>query len=260
MLSHLFFADDLMLFYEASVSQMNVISKVLESFCYFSGQKINVSKSQVFFSPSTPTAVADQICSRLRFSRVDNLETYIGLPLLHDRVTTSTFDFIINKVRQKLSSWEARRLSFVGRITLARSILLAIPNYSMYTIRILVSICIEIEKISRNFIWGSSSKDKKVALISWERCCRPLNKGGLGIHTLSDQNKLFLMKLGFRLVSNHDSLWVQVLRKKYNIQETLLMSINRSNCSFVWRSLMQIWSEVLSNVYWMVGNRCFLNV
>lgn len=39
MLSQLFFEDDLMLCSEASMSQEDVISKVLESFCYFLGRR-----------------------------------------------------------------------------------------------------------------------------------------------------------------------------------------------------------------------------
>lgn len=46
-----------------------------------------------------------------------------------------------------------------GRITLAKSVLLAIPNYFMGTVHLPISICREIEKITRNFIWGSSTSD-----------------------------------------------------------------------------------------------------
>lgn len=38
-LSHICFADDLILFAEASVAQVKVIRKVLERFCFASGQK-----------------------------------------------------------------------------------------------------------------------------------------------------------------------------------------------------------------------------
>lgn len=82
-----------------------------------------------------------------------------------------------------------------------------------------------------NFIWGSIG-DRKAILLSWDHCCRPLESEGLGVQRLSDQNKVFIMKLSYRLPSNPDSLWVRVLRKKYNIQETLPSSISQSNCSF----------------------------
>ncbi|KAH1106715.1 hypothetical protein J1N35_010483 [Gossypium stocksii] len=40
----------------------------------------------------------------------------------------------IEAVRNKLQNWEARKLSFVGRVTLAQSVLLAIPNYFMQSL------------------------------------------------------------------------------------------------------------------------------
>lgn len=48
-LSHICFADDLVLFAEASVSQVRVIRAVLERFCRASGQKVSLPKSKNFF-------------------------------------------------------------------------------------------------------------------------------------------------------------------------------------------------------------------
>ena len=49
-LSHVCFTDDLILFAEASISQIRVIRKVLERFCGASGQKVSLEKSLIFFS------------------------------------------------------------------------------------------------------------------------------------------------------------------------------------------------------------------
>lgn len=48
--SHLFFADDLVFFAEASRQNCNTISAILEDFCSISGQKISLHKSKVLFS------------------------------------------------------------------------------------------------------------------------------------------------------------------------------------------------------------------
>lgn len=71
----------------------------------------------------------------------------MGVSLLHERVTTSTFSFMVNKVRQKLNNWEARKLSITGRITLAQSVLLAILNFFVQTMMIPKRVCLEIEKV-----------------------------------------------------------------------------------------------------------------
>ena len=49
-LTHLFFADDLLLFAEASIDQAYIIDAVLENYCRSSEAKVNKSKTKVFFS------------------------------------------------------------------------------------------------------------------------------------------------------------------------------------------------------------------
>ena len=48
-LTHLFFADDLLLFAEASIDQAYVINAVLENYCRSSEAKVNKMKTKVFF-------------------------------------------------------------------------------------------------------------------------------------------------------------------------------------------------------------------
>ncbi|KAA3488944.1 Retrovirus-related Pol polyprotein LINE-1 [Gossypium australe] len=120
-LSHMFFADDLVIFSRAEMDQALLLKKILRRFCDFSGHKIKVL----------------------------NLGSYLGVPLLHDRITKSTLDFVIEKVRCKLQNWDARKLSFAGRVTLAQSVLLAIPSYFIQSLVIPKGVCDEIERIAR---------------------------------------------------------------------------------------------------------------
>ena len=52
--SHLLFADDLLLFGRVDESTAFAVRRVLEEFCAASGQKINESKSKLVFSKNTP--------------------------------------------------------------------------------------------------------------------------------------------------------------------------------------------------------------
>lgn len=67
--SHLFFADDLMLFSEASEDQVACIKVGLNLFCKASGQKVNYNKSLMFVSSN----IFEQVASRLSDS--------MGVPL-----------------------------------------------------------------------------------------------------------------------------------------------------------------------------------
>lgn len=100
----------------------------------------------------------EEICGIVGFTKVDDLGIYLGMLLMHNRVTVGTFDFLVNKIRQKLSGWQVKKLSVASRITLVRSVLLAILNYFMYTIHIPISVCNEIERVAKNFIWGTTGR------------------------------------------------------------------------------------------------------
>nr|KYP45879.1 Retrovirus-related Pol polyprotein from type-2 retrotransposable element R2DM [Cajanus cajan] len=60
-LAYLAFADDLILFSEASLDQVDIIQSCLEEFCRSSEKKINHDKSRIFFSKNVGCAVKSEI-------------------------------------------------------------------------------------------------------------------------------------------------------------------------------------------------------
>ncbi|KAK5792155.1 hypothetical protein PVK06_033269 [Gossypium arboreum] len=67
-----------------------------------------------------------------------------------------------HQVCSKLSSWDARQLSWADRVTVAQSVLLSILSYFMQTMMVPKGLCDEIECIVRKFVWGSSKGNSKV--------------------------------------------------------------------------------------------------
>ena len=49
--SHLFFADDLVLFAKVDLRNCTSVRETLDTFCELSGQKVSLNKSKVYFSP-----------------------------------------------------------------------------------------------------------------------------------------------------------------------------------------------------------------
>lgn len=62
-LSHLFFADDLVLMGKATVSTTRTIREVLGTFCMASGLKLNQRKSKVIFSNSGGANLKRTMCN-----------------------------------------------------------------------------------------------------------------------------------------------------------------------------------------------------
>lgn len=56
-ISHLMFADDLFLFGEASCPQAEVMQRTIQTFFVWSGQRVNVGKLMIYFSPNTRNGI-----------------------------------------------------------------------------------------------------------------------------------------------------------------------------------------------------------
>ena len=85
-ISHLFFADDILIFIETCLDQVQVVKTCLEIFCDASSQKVNAAKTKVFFfSRNVNHVQARELSQKLGFSLTSDLGKYLGVLLLHKR-------------------------------------------------------------------------------------------------------------------------------------------------------------------------------
>lgn len=66
-LSRLFLANDLVLFGEVTLENAEVMHKIIDEFCQYSGHKVSSCKSKLFFSNNTEVTVKDSITNMLGF-------------------------------------------------------------------------------------------------------------------------------------------------------------------------------------------------
>ncbi|MBA0580657.1 hypothetical protein Gorai_022866, partial [Gossypium raimondii] len=55
----------------------------------------------------------------LLFCKADEKGKYLGVPLFRNRVGVNTFQFVLDKVRNRLNGWDVRKLSLARRLTLS---------------------------------------------------------------------------------------------------------------------------------------------
>lgn len=205
-ISHLAFVDDVLLFAEAGVEQIMLMKGILDVFCRVSGQKVSEEKTRIFFSQNANSNLRQQICDNSGFQVTNDLGKYLGVPILHNRVNRRSFQFILDKVDQRLSNWKVKTLSFAGRLTLTKSVLQSLPSYVMQAAYVPRFICDEIDKKCRSFVWGDTADKKRVHLVNWKRLCSLKDWGGLGLRSARAINQTALMKASWHLIKGREEL------------------------------------------------------
>ncbi|XVE74583.1 hypothetical protein DITRI_Ditri12bG0029000 [Diplodiscus trichospermus] len=76
----------------------------------------------------------------------------------------------------------------------------------MQTALLPVSLCDEIERIIRKFLWGGGHKEHPCSLVNWETIVKSKQHGGLAIRRLRDMNLAFMAKLGWKMLTEKEAL------------------------------------------------------
>ena len=98
----------------------------------------------------------------LGFNSTPNLGKYLGFPLKHPGTRRHGFDFVLDRVKKKLTGWKANLLSMVGRLVLIQASSTAIPSYVMQNSFLPNRILNGIDRVNMNFLWGSTDQVKKM--------------------------------------------------------------------------------------------------
>lgn len=170
----------MLLFAEASEEQITLISSILGLFCRCSRQKISEAKTRIFFSSNVDESTKSRICQLSGFQITDDLGKYLGIPILYKKVNRRSFQFVIDKVDQRLSNWKAKTLSLAGRLTLCKLVVQALPTYVMQSAWVPRSVCDVIDKRCRDFLWGDTVTVRHMHLVNWGKVCKPKAWGAWG--------------------------------------------------------------------------------
>jgi hypothetical protein len=129
-ISHLLFADDCIVFSEASQRGADRLRDILETYSRGSGQLVNREKSTVFFSSNCSDEMKEAVRVGLDIQTEALAEKYLGLPTAIGRSTKEAFEYIPARVKGAIGSWSGREASCAGREILLKSVAQAIPTYS----------------------------------------------------------------------------------------------------------------------------------
>jgi hypothetical protein len=248
-LSHSFYADDLMVFCKGKLSGLNALKDLFDSYALQSGQSINTAKSTIF-SGSITQGRLNLMVNLLNFQIGSLPFNYLGIPIFRGKPKVCWLQPIADKIHAKLSAWKASLLSMAGRIQLVRSVIQSMLIYSITLYSWPVSLIKMVEKDIKNFIWSGDVEKRKLVTVAWKKLCRPLSQGGLNIRSLSCLNKAANLSLCWSLFHSQSSwaklLYARAIRGKKVIHHHIYSSL--------WCGIKEEVNTIFDNSIWLLGN------
>ncbi|XP_075499823.1 uncharacterized protein LOC142538376 [Primulina tabacum] len=252
LLSHLAYADDIIIFANGGTREMNSLMDFLHHYENCSGQLVNAVKSVIILPPRCSGRTRSRLLRITGFGEGCFPIKYLGVPLFCGNRVFSLFDPLVQMVSKKLEGWELKTLSPGSRMTLLRSVLLSVPIYMFQVVQPPLAVMERLENVFNGFLWGSRSLDKKWHWARWSRACLPVSEGGLGFRRLKDIVDSFSIKLWFRFRQG-SSLWAKFMMRKYC---QLVHPAYVSSAGFIsptWRRLLKIRARAESGIRWRIG-------
>ncbi|KAI3474506.1 hypothetical protein Pfo_029416 [Paulownia fortunei] len=192
---YLTFADDRMIFSNATLQSVITVKNVLEHIFQIVGRGHN----------------KQSINSAYPWFKEGNLPVrYLGVPLITSRLRANDCKALVDKITARVRSWTNKSLSYAGRVQLAQSVLFSIQIFWSAVFILPKTVCKAIDRVLRSFIWKGTSMDSFGAKVAWDTVCCPKNEGSLGLKLTREWNKAAMVKHIWHILSkDSDSIWTR---------------------------------------------------
>jgi len=178
-ITHLLFVDDILIFSNGSFNELKEFKSTLDLFLKATGMQINSGKSQVCvagFGRRERTLMANLFPFQLQ--DLESPFKYLGFWLKPVAYKKEDWNWLIAKLEARISHWSFRWLSRAGRLTLIKSVLLAIPVYWAALTWIPKGVLEKIRRICCRFLWAGSKESSVLPWVAWDKIARPKEWGG----------------------------------------------------------------------------------
>nr|XP_043629760.1 uncharacterized protein LOC122601047 [Erigeron canadensis] len=209
--SHLFYADDVMLVGNWSKPNLEVISKAFKFFYYISGLKINFEKSSII-GIGVEIGEVNQMAHEFGCKAESLPFKYLGIPIGGSPKRIAIWKPIISKFEKRRATWKANMLSIGGRSTLISSVLGSLGIYFFSIFRMPKKVNQLLESICSSFFWGSLKQKRKLAWVKWGTFLASKDDGGIGFGSIDAMNQALLYRWRWRALDEPHIIWVKVLQ------------------------------------------------
>ncbi|XP_026434566.1 uncharacterized protein LOC113332083 [Papaver somniferum] len=197
--SHLFFADDCILFSTAKRKSIEKLKNVIHKFCEASCEMVNLSKSSLHFSKRLNEGIKDDISEMMGMKTIPLDEKNLGIDLFIGRRKTKCFSNIQDKMKKRIQQWQDGMVNQAGRSTQIQSVTNSMAQFQMGCFIFSQQTINQLEAVQRKY-WWNKSNGKGYYFISWSVVSIPKRWGGLGFKNLKIFNEAIITKLAWRLI------------------------------------------------------------
>ncbi|KAL0284293.1 UNVERIFIED_CONTAM: Retrovirus-related Pol polyprotein from type-2 retrotransposable element R2DM [Sesamum angustifolium] len=208
-ITHLLFADDLMLFSRGDLPSIRILMECLQEFRDVSGLAVNNAKSNIF-TAGIQNDTLDEALAMTDFARGHMPVRYLGIPLAAQRLSVTDYSPLVDQIAGCIRKWTAKSLSFAGRLELIRSVLQGVECFWLQVFPLPMAVIEKIHRLCRAFLWNS-----KRAPVAWEDICHPKEEGGLGVRHIQSWNVALLARVLWNIHCKADTLWVKWVNEVY---------------------------------------------
>lgn len=146
-----------------------MVKDILTTYELASGQKVNLKKTDVYFSTGVVESRLRNLADILGVWVVEKHDKYLGLPTVVGRSKKIITKGVKEKLWKRLQGWKGMLLSKASREILIKAIAQSIPTYVMSVFKLPSCFCDELRSLVAQFWWGRKSGERKIQLGFLER-------------------------------------------------------------------------------------------
>ncbi|XP_074318519.1 uncharacterized protein LOC141655332 [Silene latifolia] len=238
-LTHLCFADDLILFCRGDRDSSELLLRAFNHFSKSSGLIMNKGKSN-FYCNGVDDSVILHLENKFGMRRGIVPFKYLGVNVTPKRLSILDCDCLVEKIVEKIRGFGARKLSYAGRMVLIKAVLSNIHSYWARIFILPKTVIKKIEGLCRNYLWHGTDNKETPALVSWDQICHKKKHGGLGLRDLHVWNVAAIGKYVWWVAMKADHLWVRWVHAIYIKSQSWADYQPAIGSSWAWKKICQV--------------------